>query len=115
MEVLQRAPLRGLAGGLRLTGRHGIFVTYEAFAMVATSMVVQRTKWLEKAHELPLRKPVPSLNILLTSTYWRNDHNGFSHLGPGLIDTVLAVKGTAAAYICRRTRTVCCRWPITAF
>ena len=57
-------------------------------------MVVQHTKWLEKAHELPWRKPVPSLNILLTSTCWRNDHNGFSHQGPGLIDTVLAMKGT---------------------
>ncbi len=61
MEVLQRAPLRGLAGGLRLTGRHGIFVTSEAFAMVATSMVVQQTKWLEKAHELPWRRFFPAV------------------------------------------------------
>jgi xylulose-5-phosphate/fructose-6-phosphate phosphoketolase len=94
MEVLSEHLCQGWLEGYVLTGRHGIFVTYEAFAMVTTSMVVQHTKWLEKSLELPWRVPVPSLNILLTSTCWRNDHNGFSHQGPGLIDTVLAVKGT---------------------
>jgi xylulose-5-phosphate/fructose-6-phosphate phosphoketolase len=94
MEVLSEHLCQGWLEGYVLTGRHGIFVTYEAFAMITTSMVVQHTKWLEKALELPWRKPVPSLNLLLTSTCWRNDHNGFSHQGPGLIDTVLAVKGT---------------------
>ena len=64
--------------------------------MVTASMAVQHTKWLEEAIELRWRKPVPSLNLLLTSTCWRNDHNGFSHQGPGLIDTVLAMKGTVA-------------------
>ena len=59
-------------------------------------MTVQHAKWLEEALELPWRTPVPSLNILLTSTCWRNDHNGFSHQGPGLIDTVLSKKGTVA-------------------
>ena len=94
MEVLSEHLCQGWLEGYVLTGRHGIFVTYEAFAMVAASMTIQHTKWLEKAIELPWRKPVPSLNILLTSTCWRNDHNGFSHQGPGLIDTVLAMKGT---------------------
>ena len=96
MEVLSEHLCQGWLEGYVLTGRHGIFVTYEAFAMVTTSMTVQHTKWLEKALDLPWRRPVPSLNILLTSTCWRNDHNGFSHQGPGLIDTVLAMKGTVA-------------------
>ena len=96
MEVLSEHLCQGWLEGYVLTGRHGIFVTYEAFAMVTTSMTVQHTKWLEKALDLPWREPVPSLNILLTSTCWRNDHNGFSHQGPGLIDTVLAMKGTVA-------------------
>ena len=96
MEVLSEHLCQGWLEGYVLTGRHGIFVTYEAFAMVSASMTVQHTKWLEKAIELPWRDPVPSLNLLLTSTCWRNDHNGFSHQGPGLIDTILAMKGTVA-------------------
>ncbi len=94
MEVLSEHLCQGWLEGYVLTGRHGIFVTYEAFAMVTTSMTVQHTKWLEEALKLSWRAPVPSLNILLTSTCWRNDHNGFSHQGPGLIDTVLTLKGT---------------------
>jgi xylulose-5-phosphate/fructose-6-phosphate phosphoketolase len=82
--------------GYLLTGRHGLFATYEAFAMVSASMTVQHTKWLEESIKLPWRVPIPSLNILLTSTCWRNDHNGFSHQGPGLIDTVQAMKGSVA-------------------
>ncbi len=96
MEVLSEHLCQGWLEGYVLTGRHGLFATYEAFAMVSASMTVQHTKWLEKSLELPWRVPVPSLNILLTSTCWRNDHNGFSHQGPGLIDTVLAMKGTVA-------------------
>jgi xylulose-5-phosphate/fructose-6-phosphate phosphoketolase len=94
MEVLSEHLCQGWMEGYVLTGRHGLFVTYEAFAMVTTSMTVQHTKWLEEAVKLPWRLPVPSLNLLLTSTCWRNDHNGFSHQGPGLIDTVLNMKGT---------------------
>lgn len=94
MEVLSEHLCQGWLEGYVLTGRHGLFVTYEAFAMVTTSMTVQHTKWLEEAIKLPWRAPIPSLNILLTSTCWRNDHNGFSHQGPGLIDTVLNMKGT---------------------
>ena len=96
MEVLSEHLCQGWLEGYVLTGRHGLFATYEAFAMVSASMTVQHTKWLEKSLLLPWRVPVPSLNILLTSTCWRNDHNGFSHQGPGLLDTVLNVKGTVA-------------------
>ena len=59
-------------------------------------MTVQHTKWLEESLRLPWRAPVPSLNMLLTSTCWRNDHNGFSHQGPGLIDVILSKQGTVA-------------------
>lgn len=89
MEVLSEHLCQGWLEGYTLSGRHGLFATYEAFAMVSASMVVQHTKWLQHAAELPWREPVASLNILLTSTCWRNDHNGFSHQGPGLIDLVL--------------------------
>ncbi len=94
MEVLSEHNCEGWLEGYTLTGRHGIFVTYEAFAMVAASMMVQHTKWLDTSLKLDWRTPVPSLNILLTSTCWRNDHNGFSHQGPGLIDVLLSKRGT---------------------
>ncbi|WP_343320161.1 phosphoketolase family protein [Arthrobacter sp. TMP15] len=94
MEVLSEHLCQGWLEGYVLTGRYGLFATYEAFAMVSASMTIQHTKWLQHARELPWRVPVPSLNILLTSTCWRNDHNGFSHQGPGLIDTVLSLSGS---------------------
>ncbi len=93
MEVLSEHLCEGWLEGYLLTGRHGIWATYEAFAMIIDSMLVQYGKWLEGALDLPWREPVSSLNILLTSTCWRNDHNGFSHQGPGLIDTALSRKG----------------------
>jgi xylulose-5-phosphate/fructose-6-phosphate phosphoketolase len=96
MEVLSEHLCQGWLEGYLLTGRHGLFATYEAFAMVSASMTTQHTKWLEEQIKLPWRKPVSSLNVLLTSTCWRNDHNGFSHQGPGLLDTVLSKKGTVA-------------------
>jgi xylulose-5-phosphate/fructose-6-phosphate phosphoketolase len=91
MEVLSEHLCQGWLEGYLLTGRHGLFATYEAFAMVSASMAIQHTKWLQHARDLPWREPTASLNILLTSTCWRNDHNGFSHQGPGLIDTMLAL------------------------
>ena len=94
MEVLSEHLCEGWLEGYLLTGRHGFFVTYESFAMVSASMTVQHTKWLEEAIKLPWRAPISSLNILLTSTCWRNDHNGFSHQGPGLIDVMLSKQGT---------------------
>jgi xylulose-5-phosphate/fructose-6-phosphate phosphoketolase len=89
MEVLSEHLCQGWLEAYTLTGRHGLFATYEAFAMVSASMLVQHTKWLQESARLAWRAPVPSLNVLLTSTCWRNDHNGFSHQGPGLIDTVV--------------------------
>jgi len=71
--------------------------------MVSASMTVQHTKWLQEAIELPWREPVSSLNILLTFTCWRNDHNGFSHQGPGLIDVMLSKRGTRSCTSQRRT------------
>jgi xylulose-5-phosphate/fructose-6-phosphate phosphoketolase len=96
MEVLSEHLCQGWLEGYLLSGRHGLFASYEAFAMVSSSMAVQHTKWLEEAVTLPWRKPIASLNILLTSTCWRQDHNGFSHQGPGLIDVILSKRGTVA-------------------
>jgi xylulose-5-phosphate/fructose-6-phosphate phosphoketolase len=95
-EVLSEHLCEGWLEGYLLTGRHGLYASYEAFAMISASMTVQHTKWLEEAIKLPWREPVASLNILLTSTAWRNDHNGFSHQGPGLIDVMLSKRGTVA-------------------
>ncbi|MEO5663633.1 MAG: phosphoketolase family protein [Nocardioides sp.] len=94
MEVLSEHNCHGWLEGYTLTGRHGMFATYEAFAMVSASQTIQHAKWLQEAEELPWRARVPSLNILLTSTAWRNDHNGFSHQGPGLIQNVINIRGT---------------------
>jgi xylulose-5-phosphate/fructose-6-phosphate phosphoketolase len=96
MEVLSEHLCEGWLEGYLLSGRHGVFATYEAFAMVSASMTVQHAKWLQEAQNLAWRAPVASLNILLTSTCWRNDHNGFSHQGPGLIDVMLTKRGSAA-------------------
>jgi len=96
MEVLSEHNCHGWLEGYNLTGRHGMFATYEAFAMVSASQTVQHGKWLEEARQLPWRAQVPSFNVLLTSTAWRNDHNGFSHQGPGLIQVVLTQRGDVA-------------------
>ncbi|HYN92727.1 MAG TPA: phosphoketolase family protein [Pilimelia sp.] len=96
MEVLSEHNCHGWLEGYNLTGRHGMFATYEAFAMVSASQTVQHGKWLQESLHLPWRAKVPSLNVLLTSTAWRNDHNGFSHQGPGLIQVVLTQRGDVA-------------------
>jgi xylulose-5-phosphate/fructose-6-phosphate phosphoketolase len=96
MEVLSEHNCQGWLEGYVLTGRHGLFATYEAFALIVASMATQHAKWLEACGDLPWRAAIPSLNTLLTSTCWRNDHNGFSHQGPGFMDTVLSKKGTVA-------------------
>jgi xylulose-5-phosphate/fructose-6-phosphate phosphoketolase len=93
MEVLSEHNCHGWLEGYTLTGRHGMFATYEAFAMVSASQTIQHSKWLQEADQLDWRAEVPSLNILLTSTAWRNDHNGFSHQGPGLIQNVITQRG----------------------
>ena len=94
MEVLSEHNCHGWLEGYTLTGRHGMFATYEAFAMVSASQTVQHSKWLQEADQLAWRAKVPSLNVLLTSTAWRNDHNGFSHQGPGLIQNVITQRGS---------------------
>ncbi|GAB7051959.1 phosphoketolase family protein [Catenuloplanes indicus JCM 9534] len=96
MEVLSEHNCHGWLEGYNLTGRHGMFATYEAFAMVSASQTVQHGKWLQESRRLDWRAKVPSLNVLLTSTAWRNDHNGFSHQGPGLIQVVLTQRGDIA-------------------
>ncbi len=89
MEILSEHTLEGWFEGYVLTGRHGLFATYEAFVHVIDSMFNQHAKWLEKSKlELDWRAPVPSLNILITSLVWRQDHNGFTHQDPGFLDVV---------------------------
>ena len=96
MEVLSEHCCHGWLEGYTLTGRHGLFATYEAFAMIIDSMAMQHAKWIEHARRISWRADVPSLNYLLTSTCWRNDHNGFSHQGPGFIDTMVHRKPIVA-------------------
>jgi len=89
MEMLSEHTLEGWFEGYVLTGRHGFFATYEAFVHVIDSMFNQHAKWLEKAKlELSWRAPIPSINILITSLVWRQDHNGFTHQDPGFLDVV---------------------------
>jgi xylulose-5-phosphate/fructose-6-phosphate phosphoketolase len=94
MEVLSEHLCQGWLEGYLLTGRHGIFPCYEAFATIVDSMVNQHAKWLKTCRELPWRHPIASLTYLLTSHAWRQDHNGYSHQGPGFMDTIINKKGT---------------------
>jgi xylulose-5-phosphate/fructose-6-phosphate phosphoketolase len=89
MEMLSEHTLEGWLEGYLLTGRHGFFSTYEAFVHVIDSMFNQHAKWLDICEELPWRAPVASLNMLITSTVWRQDHNGFTHQDPGFLDVVV--------------------------
>ena len=89
MEMLSEHTLEGWLEGYLLTGRHGFFSTYEAFVHVIDSMFNQHAKWLDMAEDLAWRLPVPSLNLLITSTVWRQDHNGFTHQDPGFLDLVV--------------------------
>jgi xylulose-5-phosphate/fructose-6-phosphate phosphoketolase len=90
LEVLSEHCCEGWLEGYLLTGRHGMWSSYEAFAQVVDSMVTQHAKWLEQCGEYHWRKPLASLNVLLTSHAWRNDHNGFSHQATGFVDNALA-------------------------
>jgi xylulose-5-phosphate/fructose-6-phosphate phosphoketolase len=89
IEVLSEHCCEGWLEGYLLTGRHGVWSSYEAFAQVADSMVIQHAKWLEECRDYPWRRPIASLNVLITSHCWRNDHNGFSHQAPGFVGNVL--------------------------
>ncbi|MCY4441058.1 MAG: phosphoketolase family protein [Deltaproteobacteria bacterium] len=93
MEILSEHTCQGWLEGYLLTGRHGIFSTYEAFAHVVDSMFNQHAKWLKTTRsDIPWRRPIASLNYLLSSHVWRQDHNGFSHQDPGFIDHVVNKK-----------------------
>ncbi|MFB4196738.1 phosphoketolase family protein [Streptomyces carpaticus] len=89
MEVLSEHLCQGWLEGYLLTGRHGLFSSYEAFVHIVDSMANQHIKWLRTSRRLPWRQPIASLNYLLTSHVWRQDHNGFSHQDPGFVDHVL--------------------------
>jgi xylulose-5-phosphate/fructose-6-phosphate phosphoketolase len=92
MEILSEHTCQGWLEGYLLTGRHGLFSCYEAFIHIVDSMFNQHSKWLKVAKEIPWRRPIASLNVLLTSHVWRQDHNGFSHQDPGFIDLVVNKK-----------------------
>ena len=94
MEVLSEHMCQGWLEGYLLTGRHGFFSCYEAFIHIVDSMFNQHAKWLESCTDIPWRRPIASLNYLLTSHVWRQDHNGFSHQDPGFIDVVTNKKAT---------------------
>nr|WP_248308774.1 phosphoketolase family protein [Bosea thiooxidans] len=92
MEILSEHLCQGWLEGYLLTGRHGLFSCYEAFIHIVDSMFNQHAKWLKTAKEVPWRRPIASLNYLLTSHLWQQDHNGFSHQDPGFIDHVVNKK-----------------------
>ena len=92
MEVLSEHMCQGWLEGYLLTGRHGFFSCYEAFIHIVDSMFNQHAKWLKVTRKIPWRRPIASLNYLLTSHVWRQDHNGFTHQDPGFIDHVVNKK-----------------------
>jgi len=93
MEMLSEHSLQGMMQGYILTGRHGVFASYEAFIQIVSSMTDQYAKFLKVAEEIPWRKDIPSLNYILTSSGWRQEHNGFSHQNPSFIDDMLQRQG----------------------
>jgi xylulose-5-phosphate/fructose-6-phosphate phosphoketolase len=94
MEILSEHTCQGWLEGYLLTGRHGLFSCYEAFIHIVDSMFNQHAKWLEVSRGVPWRRPIASLNYLLTSHVWRQDHNGFSHQDPGFLDLVVNKKAS---------------------
>ncbi len=88
MEVLSEHLCQGWLEGYLLTGRHGLFNCYEAFIHIIDSVFNQHAKWLKTTNHIPWRAPIASLNYLLSSHVWRQDHNGLSHQDPGFIDHV---------------------------
>ncbi len=107
MEVLSEHLCQGWLEGYLLTGRHGLFNCYEAFIHLVDSMFNQHAKWLKTTHDIPWRRPIASLNYLLSSHVWRQDHNGFSHQDPGFIDHVVNKKaGVVRVYLPPDTNTL---------
>lgn len=100
MEMLSEHQCEGWLEGYLLTGRHGVFNSYEAFIHIVDSMFNQHAKWLKMTQEIPWRRKIASLNYLLTSTVWRQDHNGFTHQDPGFMDHVVNKKaGIVRVYL----------------
>lgn len=109
MEVLSEHLCQGWLEGYLLTGRHGFFSCYEAFIHVVDSMFNQHAKWLKACQHIPWRRPIASLNYLLTSHVWRQDHNGFSHQDPGFLDLVVNKKaGIIRVYLPPDANTLLC-------
>ena len=109
MEILSEHICQGWLEGYLQTGRHGFFSCYEAFIPIVDSMVNQHAKWIKTAREISWRRPIASLNYLLTSHVWRQDHNGFSHQDPGFIDHVMNKKAdTARVYLPPDANTLLC-------
>ena len=109
MEILSEHTCQGWLEGYLLTGRHGLFSCYEAFIHIVDSMFNQHAKWLKVSKEVPWRRPIASLNYLLTSHVWRQDHNGFSHQDPGFIDHVMNKKAdTIRVYLPPDANTLLC-------
>jgi xylulose-5-phosphate/fructose-6-phosphate phosphoketolase len=108
MEILSEQVCQGWLEGYILTGRHGLFSCYEAFIHIVDSMFNQHAKWLKSCRDLPWRAPIASLNILLTSHVWRQDHNGFSHQDPGFIDLVVNKGDLVRVYLAPDANTLLC-------
>jgi xylulose-5-phosphate/fructose-6-phosphate phosphoketolase len=109
LEVLSEHLCQGWLEGYLLTGRHGFFSCYEAFIHIVDSMFNQHAKWLKVSREIPWRRPIASLNYLLTSHVWQQDHNGFSHQDPGFIDHVVNKKaGVIRVYLPPDANTLLC-------
>lgn len=109
LEVLSEHLCQGWLEGYVLTGRHGIFGSYEAFANLVASMAAQHVKWVHSSRAVPWRRPLAALNYLLTSHAWRQDHNGFSHQDPGFVDQILNKSpDVVRAYLPPDTNTLLC-------
>jgi xylulose-5-phosphate/fructose-6-phosphate phosphoketolase len=108
MEILSEHICQGWLEGYLLTGRHGLFSCYEAFIHIVDSMFNQHAKWLKSCHDLAWRAPIASLNILLTSHVWRQDHNGFSHQDPGFLDLVANKGALVRVYLAPDANTLLC-------
>ena len=108
MEILSEHTCQGWLEGYVLSGRHGLFNCYEAFIHIVDSMFNQHAKWLHSCRKLPWRAPVASLNILLSSHVWRQDHNGFSHQDPGFIDVVVNKGDLARIYLAPDANSLLC-------
>ena len=115
MEMLSEHQCQGWLEGYLLTGRHGLLTSYEAFIHIVGSMFNQHAKWLKTTSQVPWRRPLASLNYLLSSHVWRQDHNGFSHQDPGFIDHVVNKKAEVVGCTYRPIPIACSRWSTTAY